>query len=115
MIPSSVIRRECIPSYVGDVKHPVTSLAFGRPLSCGSQSVVSAVPVSCNIPVITQPIPVVSVSAPELVTASTVEVVSDSSGCSLKVENKCGKHKIAHKCSDKKSVVLIPLLTRELQ
>jgi len=34
-------------------------------------------------------------------TAAPVELVSDSSGCSLKVENKCGKHKIAHKCSDK--------------
>jgi len=32
MLPSSVIRRECPPSYVGDVKHPVTPLAFGRPL-----------------------------------------------------------------------------------
>jgi len=34
-------------------------------------------------------------------TASPIEVVSESSGCSLKVENKCGKHKIAHRCSDK--------------
>jgi len=34
-------------------------------------------------------------------TASPVKVVSDSSGCSLKVENKCGKHKIAHRCNDK--------------
>jgi len=117
MVPSSVIRRECIPSYVGDVKHPMTPLAFDRTLFFGSQSVVSAVLVSCNIPVINLPIPVVSVSSPELVVilkcvssnpeivrsnaASPVEVASDSSGCSLKVENKCVKHKIAHRCSDK--------------
>jgi len=44
MVPSSVIRRECIPSYVGDMKHSVTPLAFGHPLSVGNQSVISAVP-----------------------------------------------------------------------
>jgi len=31
MVPSSVIWRECTPSYVGDVKHPVTPLAFDVP------------------------------------------------------------------------------------
>jgi len=52
MVPSSVIQRECNPGYVGDVKHPVTALAFGRPLCCGSQSVSSASFVSGNIPVV---------------------------------------------------------------
>jgi len=59
----------------------------------------------------------VSVSSPELAsilkrvsssseivrsyTPSLIEVVFDSSGYSLKFKNKCVKHKIAHKCSDK--------------
>jgi len=34
-------------------------------------------------------------------TESPVEVAYDSSGYSVKVENKCGKHRNAHKCSDK--------------
>jgi len=37
MLPSFVIRRECNPGYVGDVKHPLTALAFDRNLSFGSQ------------------------------------------------------------------------------
>jgi len=56
MVPSSVIRRECNPSYVGDVKHPVTPFSFDIPLSCGNQSVISVSPVSYNIPTTTQPL-----------------------------------------------------------
>jgi len=115
MVPRSVIQRECNLSYLGDVK-PVIACSFGRPSTCGSQSVFSASFLSSDIQVVNQPIPVVSVFFPELVsilkrvssnsgidrsnTASPVEVVSDSSGCSVKVENKCCKHKSAHKCSD---------------
>jgi len=95
MVPTYVIEREFNPGYMGDVK-PVIAHSFGRPPSCGSQSVNSASFVSSNIPVVNQPIPVLSVSSPELVsilkhvpfsseivrsnTASLVEVESDSSG-----------------------------------
>jgi len=117
MVPHSVIRRKCYPGYMGDRMHPVITLPYGQSPLCGSQSVISASPVSVNIPVLSQSIPVLPNSSPELVfilkrvpsnseivrynTASPVEVVSDSSGCSLRVENKNSKHRIAHRCSDK--------------
>jgi len=106
MVSRSVIWRECFPGYLGKVK-PVIACPLSLSPSCGSQSVSSASFISSNIPVVNQPIPVVSVSSPELVsilkrvptsseivrfiTASPGDVVSDSSGCSVKVENKCGK------------------------
>jgi len=101
---------------VGDLK-PLTARRFGQYPSCGSQLVSFPSHVSINILVLSQPIPVVSTSSPKLVsilkrvtsssksvhsnTASPVEVVSDSCGCFLKVEKKCGKHRSIHKCSDK--------------
>jgi len=51
----------------GRFEWPVTALAFGRPLSFGTQSVSSASFVSGDIPVVSQPIPVVSTFSPELV------------------------------------------------
>jgi len=127
MVPSSVVQRERNPGYVGDVGRPVTALAFGRSFSCGSQSVISsASSVSGNIPVVNQPIPVVSNSSTELVsilksvhsnseivrsnTASPVEVVSDISGCLGKIENKCGKYRSSHKCSNKDVSALFLLM-----
>jgi len=48
-------------------------------------------------------------------TACPVEARSDSSECSSKVENKCGKRKIAHKSSDKDVGVPYPPLMRASQ
>jgi len=99
-----------------DVK-PVIAQSSGCSVSCGSQSICSASVVSGVIPDVTPSIPVVLVSSPELVSilkrvpssseisysnaASPVEAVSDSSGCSVKIENKCGKNRKAHRHSDK--------------
>jgi len=41
-------------------------------------------------------------------TASSVKVVSDSSGCSVKIENKCGKNRKARRHSNKKVSALLP-------
>jgi len=95
---------------------PEIAQTSGRSISYGSQSICSASVVSDIVPVVTQSIPVVSVSS-ELVSilkrvssnskisrsnaASPAEVVSDSSGCSVKVEKKCGKDRKAHRHSDK--------------
>jgi len=87
MVPRSVIWRGCYPGYLGEsikgsgatstgsvgfspfclnVK-PVIAQSSGPFLYCGSHSVGPASFVSSVIPVVTQPISVVSVSSPELV------------------------------------------------
>jgi len=66
MVLRFVIQSECNPGYLGDVK-PVIARCFGRSPFCGSQFLSSASFVSNNIPVVNQPIPVVSVCSAELV------------------------------------------------
>jgi len=127
IVPRSVIRKECYPGYVDDEIHPVIALPYGQSPFGGSQSIIFACPVS--IDVVSQSIPALPNTSPEYVsilkripsnfeiirsnTASPIEVVSDSSGCFLKVENKNSKHMIAHRCSDKKLVLLLFLLMTE--
>jgi len=87
MVQRSVVRRECNPGYLGEsiegsgaslkrsmgvdpvvlgVK-PVIERNSSGSVPCGSQSLCSAVVVSAVVPVVTQFIPAVSVSSPELV------------------------------------------------
>jgi len=99
-----------------DVK-PVIAINPIHSISCGGQSVSSTVVVSDISPVVTKVVPVVEMPSPELVsilkrvpsifeiircsTASPVEVVFDSSGCS-----KSGIDRKSHKHSDKEASAL---------
>jgi len=87
---------------------------------CGSQSINSPSVISENVPVVSTFVPVVSIPSPKLVSilkpsnseisrsnaTSPVEVVSDGSGCLIKVGNKGGKDKKAHRHSDKNASAL---------
>jgi len=86
---------------------PITAQDLVQIGSCGSQSVSFASVITKSVPVITKFVPVVSIPSPDLVSilkrvpsnseisrsniVSPVEVVSDSSGCSLEVDSKGGR------------------------
>jgi len=96
---------------------PITVQDPFRVVSCGSQSVSFAPVVSDNVSVVTKSIPVVSIPSLDHVsilkrvssnseisrsnTTFPVEVVSDSSGCSIKVDCKGHKYKKTYNHTDK--------------
>jgi len=129
MVPRSLIWKECYPGHVDDEMCPVTTRPYGQSPFCGSESVISASPVSINIAVVPQSIPVMPDSFPELVsilkrvssnyeifrsnTASPIEVVSDSSGYSLKLRTKIVNIGVLIGAVTKRSVLFLDLVMKE--